>query len=456
MATYHFNLQIISRSSGRSAVATSSYTSGTSVKYVRSVVGASAYRAAEKIEDLTQNITHDFTHKSGVVYSDILIPDNAPREFSDRETLWNAVQQKERRCDSRLAREIDIALPREFEREEQIEALNKYVSDNFVNDGMCADISIHDKGDGNPHAHILLTVRDVDESGFINHDKSRKEWNKTEKLIKWRREWAEVCNEKFREKGLDIRLDHRSYEAQGIDRIPTIHLGHEAHKMEQRGIKTERGDINREITAQNLTKIKNRHIDLSKKISSAVDMSTAEKRKVQEVKTQISDIHTYKDNVQAVQQSIDNTHLEHDNTGILNINRKNILKDEIKRLEETKERFKYGFKSRFSENIDKADDLIAQLKKELDITQQSGKKRIEELEKQRAVTEFEYKKLKATAEKYYFFEPGEIDNYLRSDSYSRDINDRLVSREDEYSRIPELERERERERTITRGFDLSR
>lgn len=147
MAIYHCNCKIIGRSGGRSAV------------------GAAAYRSGEKITNDYDGITHDYTNKGGVVYAEIMLPENAPQEWQDRATLWNEVERAEKDSRAQLAREYEVALPRELSREEQIQLVRGFVQENFVKNGMCADIAIHDKEDGNPHAHILLTMRPIDEKG---------------------------------------------------------------------------------------------------------------------------------------------------------------------------------------------------------------------------------------------------------------------------------------------------
>jgi hypothetical protein len=147
MAIYHCSIRIIKRSQGRSAVA------------------AAAYRSGQKLTNEWDGITHDYTKKGGVVYSEILLPAHASPEFSDRSTLWNSVEKKEKSRNAQLAREIEIALPAELDRNMQIKLVRVYVRDAFAASGMCADFSIHDKGDGNPHAHIMLTLRPLNESG---------------------------------------------------------------------------------------------------------------------------------------------------------------------------------------------------------------------------------------------------------------------------------------------------
>ena len=141
MAIYHCSIKIIGRSKGKS------------------VIAAAAYRAGEKLYDRETGLIHDFTRKGGVVHREILLPDHAPKEYLDRQTLWESVTKVEKKSNAQFAREIELALPVEFSRELQLEVIREYVQTNFVSEGMCADIAIHDKKNGNPHAHILLTTR---------------------------------------------------------------------------------------------------------------------------------------------------------------------------------------------------------------------------------------------------------------------------------------------------------
>ena len=258
MAIYHLSIKIISRGKGKSAVA------------------ASAYRSGEKIKNEYDGIVHDFTRKGGIAHTEILLPQNAPQEFSDRGTLWNSVEKIEKSKNSQLAREIEIALPKELNREKQIELVREYVKENFVKVGMCADIALHDKNDGNPHAHILLTMRPLnedktwgakskkeyilDENGEKvklknGNYKTRKintvDWNEQDKAEHWRKAWADITNKYLEENNIQDKVDHRSYQRQGIEQIPTIHLGVSATQMEKKGIATDRGNINREIRKQN-------------------------------------------------------------------------------------------------------------------------------------------------------------------------------------------------------------
>lgn len=258
MAIYHLCIKIISRGKGKSAVA------------------ASAYRSGEKIKNEYDGIVHDFTRKGGIVHTEIILPQNAPQEFLDRGTLWNSVEKIEKSKNSQLAREIEIALPKELDREKQIELVREYVKENFVKVGMCADIALHDKGDGNPHAHILLTMRPLnedttwgakskkeyilDENGEKvklknGNYKTRKintvDWNEQDKAEEWRKAWANITNKYLEKNSIQEKVDHRSYQRQGIEQIPTIHLGVSATQMEKKGIATDRGNINREIKYQN-------------------------------------------------------------------------------------------------------------------------------------------------------------------------------------------------------------
>lgn len=258
MAIYHCTCKIISRGQGRSAV------------------GAAAYRSGEKLYNEYDGIEHDYTKKGGVVYSEIMLCENAPKEYQDRQTLWNAVEQIEKSSKAQLAREYEVALLVELSREEQIKLVRDFAKENFVDNGMCVDFSIHDKEDGNPHAHIMLTTRPIeqdnswgvkqkkeyilDKNGQKQYDKKKQtykcktvkttNWDSKEFLQRSRESWAEKVNQELEKKSLPQRIDHRSLKEQGVDRVPTIHEGG-ARKLEKRGIKTDRGKINREIKTAN-------------------------------------------------------------------------------------------------------------------------------------------------------------------------------------------------------------
>ena len=259
MAIYHLCIKIISRGKGKSAVA------------------ASAYRSGEKIKNEYDGIVHDFARKGGIAHTEILLPQNAPQEFSNRSILWNSVEKIEKSKNSQLAREIEVALPKELDREKQINLVREYVKENFVKVGMCADIALHDKNDGNPHAHILLTMLPLnedttwgakskkeyilDENGekvklkngnFKTRKINTTDWNEQDKAEEWRKTWANITNKHLEENSIQEKVDHRSYQRQGIEQIPTIHLGVSASQMEKKGIATDRENINREIKYQNM------------------------------------------------------------------------------------------------------------------------------------------------------------------------------------------------------------
>ena len=304
MAIYHLEAKVISRSTGRSAVA------------------ASAYMSCSKILNDYDGVLHDFTRKRGLVWEHIFLPENAPQEWQDRSELWNAVERTEKTKDSRLARELVVALPVELGKEQWINLLTDYIQNNFVADGMCADVAIHDTDGHNPHAHIMLTVRPLDDKGKWQH-KTEKEylckrngeekgftaaefllaksqgwekqyqyyvgkkkvymppseaerhgyeraskypkstkygrqnpitarWNSDEQLVAWREKWAQITNKYLDEANRsDAHIDHRSNAARGIDEQPTIHEGYVAQAMERRGLIADRCEINRQIKADN-------------------------------------------------------------------------------------------------------------------------------------------------------------------------------------------------------------
>lgn len=248
MAIFHLHAQVISRGKGRSAVA------------------AAAYRAGEKMTNEYDKKEHDYSRRRVVEHTEIMLPENAPAEFKDRAFLWNAVEKKEYKKNSQLAREIEVALPHELNLEQQVELLRNYVKTNFVEEGMIADFSIH-HNKGNQHGHVLLSMRPFDENGEWGEksnmeylldengeryktDKgnwaSRKinliDWDNQENIEKWRESWAAHCNEYLAEKD---KVDHRSYERQGLDIKPLPNLRMIDWHKEQRGIRTKQGDLRR-------------------------------------------------------------------------------------------------------------------------------------------------------------------------------------------------------------------
>ncbi|MCI1269569.1 MAG: MobA/MobL family protein [Ruminococcus sp.] len=230
IAIYHFHVKIVSRGKGKSAVAAAAYISG------------------EKIKNEYDSIVHDFRKKKEIVHKEILLPDTAPQNFKKRSILWNAVEKSETRKTSQTARDIDAALPVELSRAEQIDLVRNFCNQCFVSSGMCVDFAIHDKNDGNPHVHILLTTRHVDANGFTTKDRS---WNDRDLLKVWRERWADWCNHKLYSIS-DERIDHRSYAEQGIEKVPQLHLGAAACAIEKKGFKTDKGSRNRKIQLINL------------------------------------------------------------------------------------------------------------------------------------------------------------------------------------------------------------
>jgi len=193
-----------------------------------------------------------------------MLPEYAPQNYYDRQTLWTTVEQAEKRSDSRTAREIVVALPRELALESQVLLLRSFVRSSFVEHGMCADITIH-SGDHyddcyakeedttfyshNPHCHIMLTTRHVGPDGFSG--KKCRVWDKRERLVQWRKDWADDQNRVLQRKGFESRVSHESNKTRGIDREPTRHLGPVLTEMERRGIRTDLGNENRAIEARN-------------------------------------------------------------------------------------------------------------------------------------------------------------------------------------------------------------
>lgn len=259
MAIYHCSIKIGSRAKGQSAVA------------------ASAYRSGEKLTDKETGLISDYTRKSGIVFSEIALCENAPSEYSNRETLWNAVHSIEKNKNAQLWREFEVALPKELKRDEQIETVRDFVS-KLTEHGMCIDWALHDKGDGNPHAHIMATMRsielngkwspksrkvyDLDEKGerifqkvdksgrkqYKNHKEDYNDWNAKERVEEWRSAWADCCNARLAERE---RIDHRSFDRQGINQIPTVHEGFIARKLVKDGKSSDRVQLNNEIRQRN-------------------------------------------------------------------------------------------------------------------------------------------------------------------------------------------------------------
>ena len=261
ISLFHFHVTQISRAAGQSAIA------------------SAAYRAGEKLHSDYYGEDSDYTAKHGVLYREILLPPHAPERLRDRETLWNEVEKAERRKDAQMAYSFDIALQNELNFEENLELARQFLQENLVAAGMIVDFAIHDperNGAQNPHFHVMAPIRHLNQDGTwgakqrmvyrLDEDGQRirksngkyavdavptTDWGRPETLDRWREAWADLVNQKLDEKGLNCRIDHRSYAEQAIDILPTVHEGVAVRQMEQRGIRTEKGDLNRWIKATN-------------------------------------------------------------------------------------------------------------------------------------------------------------------------------------------------------------
>lgn len=266
MAIYHMSIKNISRGKGKTAIA------------------AAAYRAGTILTDAETGIKHNYTQKSEVIYSEIILPKHAPAEYANREILWNSVQKVETQDRARLAREWEVALPNELDIE-QAKALIHDFAKSLVAEGMCIDLAIHWK-DGNHHAHIMGTTRPIgkdskwapkERKGYKLDAEGNKipvidpktgkqkigargrkmwqretvqanDWNRREKVEEWRKRWADCCNKYL---AREQQIDHRSYERQGVTQLPTVHEGYAARLMEQRGTGSDLCQLNRDIIAYN-------------------------------------------------------------------------------------------------------------------------------------------------------------------------------------------------------------
>lgn len=214
--------------------------------------GTAAYIMRDYRYDNLFDKKHSYAHLKDLLYSEVLVPDYAPQKLHDLDTLLAEIDRAEKRYDARTGRAVRLTLPndKEISNEDRINLTRQYVKEAFISQGMCAVIAIHegrneDPAKNNPHAHVLITDRPVDENGFCA--RKNRVWNTKAFLNKCRALWAEIQNELFREKGMEIRLSHESLKVQGIDREPTLPLGRAATALERKGIHTERGNHNREI-----------------------------------------------------------------------------------------------------------------------------------------------------------------------------------------------------------------
>ena len=259
--TFHFNISMISRGKSKSAVA------------------SAAYISCEKIKNEWDGEVHDYHNKKGLLHSEIFLPEHVPKEFKDRSYLWNSVELNEKASNAQLARNFIIALPKELSFEENKKLITDFIQENFVSKGMIADLAIHDGNDeenNNIHAHIMTTLRPINEKGewqakskkeYVLDEKGEKiklksgnyktrkieltDWNNKGNAEKWRKNFASLCNQYLEKNHQEKRVDHRSYKRQGIEEIPTIHMGASASALEKKGIETDKGNINREIKKHN-------------------------------------------------------------------------------------------------------------------------------------------------------------------------------------------------------------
>ena len=246
-----------------------------------SVIAKAAYNSRDKLQDEYYGKTHDYSKKTDLVFSKIFLPEHIPKEFSNREYLWNEVEKIEKSKNSQLARNLLFELPRELNEQDRIKLISEFIEENFTSKGMIADCSIHNPlasdHEEQPHAHILLTLREMDSEGkwkpkcrkeYILDEngekiklksgnyKSRKvnlnDWNEPDKAKEWRENFSKKANEYLARNNINKRIDPRTFKEQGREELPQIHLGTSSYQMEKKGIQTERGNQNRKIIALNL------------------------------------------------------------------------------------------------------------------------------------------------------------------------------------------------------------
>ena len=240
MAIYHFSAKVISRANGSSAVA------------------AAAYRSASRLDDERLDRAHDFTNKTGVIHSEILAPNEAARAaWPEQAKLWNAVEASEKRKDAQLAREVEFSIPREMDQAQGVALARDFVQREFVDRGMVADLNVHwdiaEDGSPKPHAHVMLTIREVavDEDSAARFGAKVRDWNSTELLNHWRGAWSEHVNERLAQLGIEARIDHRSFKDQGIDLEPQDKIGPAGSRRDDRGESAQRAQDHREIARRN-------------------------------------------------------------------------------------------------------------------------------------------------------------------------------------------------------------
>jgi len=279
-------------------------------------MSAAAYRAGEKLYCSYYGETFDFTRKKGVLHSEIILPENTPEEFGNRQFLWDSVENNEKHPKAQLAYSFDIALQNEFSIEENIKLAREFILENFTKKGMIADWAVHqpDKRKGqipNPHFHVLCPMRKLDkdgkweakqkrvyildENGNRMKDKNGKDrfnavpttdWGSPETLRQWRKNWEVKVNDRFREKGLEeCFIDSGSYEDRNVDKIPQIHEGAAARRMEEKGIPTDKVKFNKWVkaTSEALRKVAEEIRSIREMIRKAKDFIEELKKEVKEL-----------------------------------------------------------------------------------------------------------------------------------------------------------------------------
>ena len=245
---------------------------------MQSAVAAAAYQSGEKLYSEYDQKTKHYPEKGGIVHTEILLPEHAPPEYADRSTLWNAAEAVEKQWNAQLARRWVLTIPREIPSDRYAELVREFCRKQFVSKGMIADFAIHDPDPPghNPHAHVMLTMRAMDEHGkwlpksrkvydldengerirlpsgnWKSHKENTVDWNDRTYCEIWRHEWEVIQNRYLEEAGRSERIDLRSFERQGVEQNPTVHVGAAAWQMEKQGMKTNVGNLNREIKAAN-------------------------------------------------------------------------------------------------------------------------------------------------------------------------------------------------------------
>ena len=270
MPSNHFNVSPISRKPKTKA----------QIKSGRgqSAVACAAYRSGEKLQDERLDKTFNYGRKQDIRHTEIMAPEGSPEWVNDRQTLWNKVENAERKSNSLVSREVRAALPRELSTDQQVSLVREFVSENMTSQGMVADVAIHESkardGETNPHVHIMLTTRDIDGDEFAKHknrdwdntakykawQREKKEYNKLQKedpeltetfpdyvtdVEQWRSSWETITNDHLEDAGSSERLSLQSFADRGLNQEPLKRLSIEEWEMERRGVNTRTGDLNR-------------------------------------------------------------------------------------------------------------------------------------------------------------------------------------------------------------------